>query len=317
MPGAEGVKVFLLGRRASITHWLEDFAEGLVEDGHTVRIGHVRDPRIPAALERALMDTIAARLAARIARFQPDLVIAVGGFHTPRAVLAAIGSLKRRPPVVGWVGDIFTPGDGDRAEHYDLIAYTDSALVRRHGELGLKAQAAFAPHAVVQRRSPPSMTRRQRLMFLATPTPGRRAAIEALTSPLTLYGRGWPSGARREAVSRRIRPSEILGLYATHLAALNIRSDNNVIDGLNQRNFQPALTSTPLIADDQADLPLCFEPGREVLVWRQPAEIDAHFERLRRSPDEARAIGQAFRHRVLAEHTYGRRLESMRQALGV
>ncbi|HEY1415115.1 MAG TPA: glycosyltransferase, partial [Caulobacteraceae bacterium] len=71
----------------------------------------------------------------------------------------------------------------------------------------------------------------------------------------------------------------------------------------------------PLVSDAQPDLELCFEPGREVFVWRDFDELNAIHERILAEPAAALAVGEAARQRVLAEHSFGHRLEAIRQAI--
>ena len=81
--------------------------------------------------------------------------------------------------------------------------------------------------------------------------------------------------------------------------------------GLNQRHFDPYMAATPVLSDDQPDLSRCFELGREVLVYRDAAELDDIHARLQREPRYAAATGDRGRRRVLAEHTYAHRLDTL------
>jgi spore maturation protein CgeB len=96
---------------------------------------------------------------------------------------------------------------------------------------------------------------------------------------------------------------------------MHVRNERNVMVGLNQRHFDPCLAGTPVVADNQDDLPLCFEPGREMLVYRDVDELNDLYVRLRRDPERAAAVGAAGRRRVLAEHTYGHRLTALARML--
>ena len=84
------MKIFLLGKGASITHWLEDAAAAFAGEGHEVAMGLVRRPWLAAPLEAALAGPIAARLRRRIIRQAPDLILALGAFHVPAPILEAI-----------------------------------------------------------------------------------------------------------------------------------------------------------------------------------------------------------------------------------
>jgi spore maturation protein CgeB len=80
---------------------------------------------------------------------------------------------------------------------------------------------------------------------------------------------------------------------------------------LNQRHFDPYLAATPVVSDDLPDLTRCFDPGTEVLVYRDAEELNELYARLRRDPGFAAAIGERGRRRVLAEHTYAHRLATL------
>lgn len=315
------MRIFLLGKIASITHWLEDAAAAFAAEGHAVALGVTRRPWVNLAVESALAGPLAARLVSRVRRFQPEVILAIGGYHVPPAILAALAALPGRPPLVGWVGDLFDGSARDAAALFDAAAYTDSALVSRHETLGFKAKALFLPHAVDPQASwlrPAVAERRARMAFVANPTAHRCAVVDALDAPITLHGAGWRPASRveHEVHARRAAKRELGAIYGAHLAALNIRNEHNVLAGLNQRSFEPCLTGAVMVTDDQPDLERCFNPGVEVLVWHDTDELNALYARLRGNPAQAAAVGERGRRRVLAEHTYARRLKTLIDALG-
>jgi spore maturation protein CgeB len=312
------VKLFLLGRRHSVNHWLEDAAGAFAAAGHAVAVGHVRRPPIPAGVERALAGQIGEALARRIRRFGPDLILCIGGFHAPAAVLAPIAALPGRAPLVGWVGDRFDEAARRVADLYDAVGFTDSALVERHRALGFRARSLFLPHAADPSAALSEVgERRRRMVFIANPTPHRRAVVAAVREPLALYGPAWGAadGDHHEVHAGRLAASALPTLYAGHLAALNIRNEVNVLAGLNQRNFDPCLAGAALLTDDQPDLPLCFEPGVEVAVWRDAEELNALYARVLAEPGWAADLGERGRRRVLADHTYAARLEALKRLI--
>jgi spore maturation protein CgeB len=310
------LKILLIGKRGSITYWLEDAAAAFRAEGHVVRVAAVRRPWLNARVEAALIEPLAEALAKAAARFAPDLILAIGGFHAPAPFLRRLAALAGRPPLAGWVGDLFDENAREAAALYNLVAYTDSGLMARHTSLGFPAGAIFLPHAANLAAAPPTpATRAPRMVFVANATPGRRAAVAAVSAPVSVYGPGWARAAPHDIHPGRIAHAAVAGLYARHLAALNVRNEKNVLLGLNQRSFDPYLSATPLITDDQADLERCFDPGAEVLVWRDAVELNAAYDRLRRFPEEAARIGEAGRRRILAEHGYAHRLASLTATL--
>ncbi len=63
------------------------------------------------------------------------------------------------------------------------------------------------------------------------------------------------------------------------------------------------------------DVTHAFEVGREVLTFRHAAEAASLVRQSERHPEAARAMGQAARRRVLAEHTWAARLLELARAL--
>ncbi|WP_407519768.1 CgeB family protein [Methylobacterium oryzisoli] len=90
-------------------------------------------------------------------------------------------------------------------------------------------------------------------------------------------------------------------------AVLNIARDSMAATGWSPatRVFEAAGAGACLITDAWTGLEMFLAPGEEVLVARDGAEVAAHVAEL--TPERARAIGEAGRRRVLAEHTYARR----------
>jgi spore maturation protein CgeB len=58
-----------------------------------------------------------------------------------------------------------------------------------------------------------------------------------------------------------------------------------------------------------------FEPGREVAFFRDPAEVPELVRRYLDHPAERERIVAAARRRILAEHTYEHRLDTLFRAM--
>jgi len=318
------VKVFVIGKIGHVTHWLEDAVAALRADGVAVHVGATRNPALNARLEALMLSKwLGAPLATRICRaieaFAPDLVLAIAASEIPPIIIEHIGALRGRPPFVGWVGDVFGEPMRRSAAAMDVVAYTDSGLVALHRRLGFGARAIYLPHGANPHIDPAALrtTRTARMVFVGHPSPRRMAVIGALRSPISLYGASWSRFALvdHQIDRRRVEAGDLAAIYAGHSAALNIRNEEHVLHGLNQRNFDPYLTETPVVAEDQPDLADCFDVGAEVLVWRDSEELNGLHERVRREPGFAASIGRMGRRRVLADHTYARRLETLMKLL--
>jgi spore maturation protein CgeB len=312
------MKVFILGKLGSIVHWVEDSVTGFRAAGHDVQLGVTRNPRLSPAIERLIPR--ATRLTKAIRRFRPDLILAIVPHGIPAAILQSVAAIPARAPLIAWIGDNFAASDRLVADLFDAIAYTDSGLLAQHRSFNFRAPAAFVPHAARPSASTlATVSRQPRMVFVANPTPHRISVVADVTTPLQLIGPAWSRAklSVHQVDDHRISAQQLPAIYAAHIAALNIRNETNVLNGLNQRHFDPALSATPGVSDDQPDLSLCFEPGKEVLVYRDTDELNAIYARLLEDPGYAAAIGNAARQRVVAHHTYHQRLQALAAMVSV
>jgi spore maturation protein CgeB len=102
----------------------------------------------------------------------------------------------------------------------------------------------------------------------------------------------------------------------TPRAVLNVSRDSMARYGFSPatRVFEAAGAGACLITDRWEGIELFLEPGREVLVADSAEEVAAHVQRV--DEPQARAIGEAARRRVCAEHTYAHRAMQVEALLG-
>ena len=315
------MKIVVLGKLESVVHWAEDSIAGFRAAGHDVRFGVTRNPRLNRSIERLLVARWTgaprvARIVRAITRFAPDLILAVAPYHMPLAILRQVAALPGRAPLLGWVGDAFSAGDAAAAALLDAVAYTDSGMLATHRQFGWPTPASYLPHAAnprLDRGVADPLSRHRDMVFVANPTPHRRALVAQIQTPMRLFGIGWTQAAGTAHViqARHVGIDELGAIYRSAAAVLNVRNEHNVLNGLNQRHFDPYLAATPVVSDDLPDLTRCFDPGTEVLVYRDAEELNDLYARLRRDPKFATAIGERGRQRVLAEHTYAHRLATL------
>jgi spore maturation protein CgeB len=323
------MNIFVVAKWGGAARWAEDVVGDLRFAGHTVHAFAARDARLARALERLLLSEAIgaprlARLRAMLRRARPDLILGVGAFEPVSAVIfRQLAAIPHRPPLVAWIGDNFAADSAPAANTFDLVAYTDSGLVERHDRLGFRSARAFVPLAANRAAAAPGAPLAERILrlaFVAAPTGNRRALLREVSQRVDLYGPGWGEGAvaSPHAVDARlIGARELAGLYASHVGVLNIRNAGNVIDGLNQRHFAPALFGTPVLSDAQKDLPAAFDPGAEMLVYADAGELGELYGAVVRDPRWALSIGAAARRRVLAQHTYTHRLQTIAGLLAI
>jgi len=321
------MRVFVLGKRGSIVHLAEDSVAGFRAAGHDVRLGITRDPRLNRSIDallasRRLGVPRAALIVGAIARFAPELIVTISPYLMPPSILERVAAMPGRAPLVGWVGDRFGAEVRAIAELHDAVAYSDTGLLALHQSFGFRPRAAYLPYAANPRLDaavPDPQERRPELVFVANPTSLRREIVGQISAPISLYGEGWrPLGPMAHHIdARRVGVVELGRIYRSYLAVLNIRNEVNVLGGLNQRHFDPYVSATPVLSDDQPDIAQCFEPAREMLIYRDTGELNEAYARLKREPTFAQTVGERGQRRVLAEHTYAHRLEALARLGGV
>ena len=156
------------------------------------------------------------------------------------------------------------------------------------------------------------------LGFLANRLPDREARVEqfflrpAAAQPgrrFLLGGLGWDDKPMPPNVRRigHTPTADHNAFNCTPLAVLNVARDSMAAVGFSPatRVFEAAGAGACLITDAWEGIELFLQPGAEVLVARDGADVAELVAGL--TPQRARAIGAAALRRVLAGHTYAMR----------
>lgn len=164
------------------------------------------------------------------------------------------------------------------------------------------------------------------LNFLANRLPDRERRVEqffldaAARLPdrrFLLGGSGWDDKAMPDNVERlgHVGTADHNAFNRSPLAVLNVARDSMAEVGFSPatRVFEAAGAAGCLITDAWEGLELFLAPDEEVLVARDGQDVAEHVRAL--TPERARAVGDAARQRVLAEHTYARRGAEVDQLL--
>lgn len=322
------LRILLLGKRGSLVLWLENLGLACTRLGHAARIFAINGDTWNSRLrvkwqgrDAATADWMLARFARTLVDFCPDLVIVAGVFGVPLDYYRILHGTAQRPWIAGMVGDRFAPDSRERADHCDRLYFTDTRFFHDAEQAGFTTSSRYLPLAVdPELFRPGNLARRAELLFVASRTEFREAVVRGLKEPARVIGTDW-SGLAREGFhrvsNRKIGHRALIRLYQHHQTVLNVRNEANVEHGLNQRSFEALACGAVVLNDDLADLPLCFEPGREILVYRDADELNTLMARLRREPEFAMQIAEAGRQRVLAEHTYAHRVQTILHDLGL
>jgi spore maturation protein CgeB len=133
--------------------------------------------------------------------------------------------------------------------------------------------------------------------------------------PLIVGDRGWKQNFRGESLPWRLHPE--LGYYSElpHFypwSDINFNCTSKQMKGaVNQRLFDVPAAGAFLLTDLRDQTESLFEPGKELVCYREPEEAPELIRYYLAHPGERRRIVLAARARVLAEHTWTHRLDFM------
>jgi len=173
--------------------------------------------------------------------------------------------------------------------------------------------------------------------FEALETPVRRQAFETFLTwqatlmyrlecvlrildfnPLIVGDEGWKE-LLKGRTGWRYRPElsyydELPDFYPLSDINFNCTS-RQMLGAVNQRVFDVPCCGAFLLTDYRRGLEDLFEPGAEVAYYSHPDEIPGLVELYMENPEKRRAVAEAARHRVLAEHTYDHRMTTLMEAM--
>jgi spore maturation protein CgeB len=278
------MKVLVVGKH-NMLFWPQHVCDALDELGHHQELFLFNDlgfakgrtisivKRISMGASEAIM---ASSLRKKISTFCPDIVIFVSAFFIPKCLYAVLAEMPNKPYTIGWSGDAFDENMKEQASILDKLYSTDSFFVDRG--LGYGWNTAYLPLAFNPRLFlPPSsqIQRSKETIFIGNPAPDREELLSKLSFPIFLIGSGWGrvnTGIHRKS-ARSISLNEVVHLYQTTYAVVNMRQGVNVVNGLNMRSFEAPACGTLLLHDDVEDLKRHYVENEEVLVYHNAEEL--------------------------------------------
>lgn len=173
---------------------------------------------------------------------------------------------------------------------------------------------------------PPDPRFQAALGFLGNRLPDREARVERFfldaaarlqDMEFLLGGSGWQDKPMPPNVRYvgHVYTRDHNAFNCTPLAVLNVNRESMASNGYSPptRVFEAAGAAACLISDAWEGIETFLEPGLEVLVAADGADVADHVARL--TPERARQVGRAARRRVLAGHTYAHRAAELETIL--
>ena len=269
-----------------------------------------------------------------------DMLVKTSGVGAFDELLEAAVLEAGAPLTVFW--DVDAPATLDRVQHnpsdpflalvprYDLVlTYGGGApVVDAYKALGARecvpVYNALDPET--HHPAPPDPRFEGELGLLANRLPDREARVEEFflraasllpESRFLLGGSGWGDKPMPANVNYlgHVYTRDHNSFNRTPRAVLNVNRESMARYGFSPptRVFEAAGAGACLITDEWEGVELFLEPGREVLVARDGAEVAEHVRAL--TPERARSVGEAALRRVLSEHTYAHRAAQLETLL--
>ena len=252
-------------------------------------------------------------LLAQARAFQPDVIyIQSVGAYRP----AVLRALRRRTRLL--VGQIASAvPERERLRCYDLVLTSFPHFVSRFRMEGLQAsllRIGFDPRILDRLDDSP----RHDVVFVGQLGGSHHEAGNAVVEEaarnlgIDVWGPGiedWPldSPFRRRHHGTAWGVDMFRILAGAHIA-LNRHIDAAEGHANNMRLFEATGVGTMLLTDDRLDLDLLFEPDREVVAYRDAAELVEKARWYLEHDSERLGVARAGRERTMRDHTYAVRM---------
>jgi spore maturation protein CgeB len=273
-----------------------------------------------------------------------DLIVKASGVGVFDELLEAAVLELRRPRNLVLFWDVDAPATLERLQlsaadpFHALLARYDAIMTYGGGAPVVSAYRAFGARECVpiynaldpltHHPVPPAAQFEAALGFMASRMPDREARVEdfffgaARRCPqqrFLLGGVGWDAGTLPDNVryAGHVYAHDHNAWNATPTAILNVNRDSMARFGFSPptRVFEAAGAGACLISDRWPGIEHFLEPEREILLADTGEAVAEHVTRLQRDRARARAIGEAARRHVLAEHTYEQRVALLEATL--
>ncbi len=135
-----------------------------------------------------------------------------------------------------------------------------------------------------------------------------KAAAAHLGGKLALIGKGWDKLGLQANMEHAQEKSGLI--YAQSQVSLNLFG-GCVHGGMPLRPYDIGASGGLIVTHDQRELPELFEPGKECLVFANREQLVDQLTRVRADPKVFNTVALASRRRVLAQHTWGHRIDAL------
>lgn len=313
-------------------HTVDVFEAPAFHDAHTALRGLRVAENRTEQLENSFVNLLGQAIYARIEHFEPDLVLALAQAPMSRQLLLRLR--KEGIPSAMWFVEDYRVFSYWRvfAPLYDVFF-----VIQKEPFLSLLEEAGAPNVMYLPLAALPGFHRKldltpeqQReygsdLSFLGAGYPNRRAAFRALLRRnFKIWGSDWEGddllASRVQRGGARISAEESVLVYNAAKININLHSSlkaDALVSGgdfVNPRTFELAAMEAFQLVDRRslmADLFRLDGENKELAVFSSPEEMESAIDFYLAHPEARKEITRRGRERILAEHTYQRRMKAM------
>jgi spore maturation protein CgeB len=153
--------------------------------------------------------------------------------------------------------------------------------------------------------------------FIGTPHDNRVQLFESLRDfNMKLWGPGWKDTSLKQfACNEPVYGLKKSKIYNASKIVVNLQGPRFQINGVSVRVFEVSCCGAFAITEPKPDLPLYFECGEEITTFESAEDLRAKVEHFLHNEEERKVIAARARARVLAEHTYRHRAQTILEHL--
>ncbi|MFP6900229.1 MAG: glycosyltransferase, partial [Opitutales bacterium] len=196
----------------------------------------------------------------------------------------------------------------------NLFIGSADCLERNQGRFSQVSLLQFAVNPrIFENRGLP---RESKLYFCGNRTTERQEALSKVTSiPTVVRGRGWKNykmgSGEFDIKANYVNLHGLVAAYNHYLFFFNMIQSPNDTSGLNMRSYEVPACGGLLVCEYDKELEYTLKPGKELLTFVEPNEINDLLERCLKDESYAKTIAENGQGRVLAEHTYENRMKQV------
>lgn len=279
-------------------------------------------------LENAFLNVVSQAVAAQAEAFRPDLVLAMAQAPLNRQVLTRFR--REGVPTAMWFVEDYRLFTYWRAfaPLYDFFAVIqgDDFLDELRGMgcenvlyLPLAAEPSF--HRPLELSGVERRKFGSDVSFMGAGYPNRRRAFRRLTGcDFKLWGTEWDDEPALEPLLQmdgaRVSPEDCVKIFNASIINLNLHSGVNpeqIVTGgdfVNPRTFELAACGAFQLVDRRTLMPELFEAD-EMAVFTDMDDLEAKIGHFLTRPEERAEFARRARERVLRDHTYAARMQTL------